>query len=1000
MQSPVRCLQSAIYANVVLFTNVVLLASASCSAAADVTNPTPHWMWAQGQRAQGQRVVLQRRFDLAAAPKRAVVKAGAEFCRAELFANGESVARRDPYGPRIEVEVSRHLKQGTNTIGLICRAVDGPAAVTLKLLVGNEDGTHNIIASDDRWQAATISEMGKGWPPIDSTRWQPAVSWGTMAPQCWAIPRHSIAIGPLDDYTQWKRAIDAEQGTDPASMQVRPGFAIERIHSAGENEGSWISLAQDPQQRWVIGTEKHGLIRLTPPEDSVEAAVEMIEPKLTECRGLLFAHGSLYAMANGDKQLFRLRDTNGDGRFDDVASLGSFDGDAGHGRNQLTLGPGGRVHAICGDSVFEPKDAGALPSGVARPSRAESARSGFVMRMDADGKNKQVVVRGLRNPYGIAFNRHGDMFTYDADAEYDMGSPWYRPTRVIQLFPGGDYRWRRATGQWPPYFPDQADIPHPMLDIGKGSPTAVTFASGNHFPPPYRNALFVLDWAYGRILAVHLTPQGSSYAASAEVFLRGQPLNVTDAEFGSDGAMYFVTGGRATQSALYRVRYVGAEKTAPAGTEQQRARSAHAAKARRVRRELVSLIGHKQEEAAVGRAWPHLSSADPWIRYTARTVIETIPAHVWHDRAMAEQDVDALLAACMALVRVGPEETLPAVVQRVVERNLRSNSEKRRREAAFILARCLDSQRLPEKLEATILAAARCWYPADSPALNRLLARLLSRRPDQEFVSTTMELLQRAQRQSDRLLYLFVLRHAALGWTPPLRKAYFRELRATEDYLGGEGMPQFRKLIRSEALAAVPEKDRVQYEKRLASSPPSWQRNRPPEKRQFVQKWKVEDFRGALTGLSDKQRIERGRELFLAARCIDCHRFEGRGGVSGPDLSSAARRFSPRDMLVSILEPSRVVSEKYRNDTFQLTDGRVITGRIVPGDYRKPTLTVMPKLMEPEKVVTFPKQAVAARRPSTVSPMPEGLVDVLRREEVLDLLAYLRGPSRGVEASQ
>ena len=98
--------------------------------------------------------------------------------------------------------------------------------------------------------------------------------------------------------------------------------------------------------------------------------------------------------------------------------------------------------------------------------------------------------------------------------------------------------------------------------LRRGSPTAVEFATGNNFPAAYREALFVLDWSYGRILAVHWQPSGASYVGATEVFLQGSPLNVTDVEFGRDGAMYFVTGGRKTQSGLYRVRYTREKKAA------------------------------------------------------------------------------------------------------------------------------------------------------------------------------------------------------------------------------------------------------------------------------------------------------------------------------------------------------------------------------------------------------------------------------------------------------
>src|SRR5262245_10851268 len=157
---------------------------------------------------------------------------------------------------------------------------------------------------------------------------------------------------------------------------------------------------------------------------------------------------------------------------------------------------------------------------------------------------------GLRNPMDVAFNADGEMFTYEADMERDIGAPWYRPTRVLHLVPGGDYGWRRGIGNLPPYSPDTLPA---AVDIGVGSPTGIEFGTASRFPEPYRQALFIGDWAYGRILAVQLRPRGASYGGSFTEFLAGRPLNVTDLTFGPDGALYFVTGGRGTKSGLYRV---------------------------------------------------------------------------------------------------------------------------------------------------------------------------------------------------------------------------------------------------------------------------------------------------------------------------------------------------------------------------------------------------------------------------------------------------------------
>src|ERR1043165_6855029 len=99
-----------------------------------------------------------------------------------------------------------------------------------------------------------------------------------------------------------------------------------------------------------------------------------------------------------------------------------------------------------------------------------------------------------------------------------------------------------------------------------------------------------MDWSYGRILAGHMTPQGASYTGTFETLVRGKPLNVTDFEFGPDGAMYFLTGGRGTQSGLYRVSYVGGagSTAAQTSTEEERA----AAKARDLRHQLEAFHGH------------------------------------------------------------------------------------------------------------------------------------------------------------------------------------------------------------------------------------------------------------------------------------------------------------------------------------------------------------------------------------------------------------------------
>ena len=113
---------------------------------------------------------------------------------------------------------------------------------------------------------------------------------------------------------------------------------------------------------------------------------------------------------------------------------------------------------------------------------------------------------GLRNTYDIDFNKDGELFGFDSDMEWDWGSPWYRPTRAYHIVSGGDQGFREGSAKWPEYYPDSLPA---VVNIGIGSPTGVVFGTGAKFPMKYQKAFYMLDWTYGRVIAVHLTPNGA-----------------------------------------------------------------------------------------------------------------------------------------------------------------------------------------------------------------------------------------------------------------------------------------------------------------------------------------------------------------------------------------------------------------------------------------------------------------------------------------------------------
>lgn len=135
-------------------------------------------------------------------------------------------------------------------------------------------------------------------------------------------------------------------------------------------------------------------------------------------------------------------------------------------------------------------------------------------------------------------------------------------------------------------------------------------------------------------------------------------------------------------------------------------------------------------------------------------------------------------------------------------------------------------------------------------------------------------------------------------------------------------------------------------------------------------------------------RAAEGRPLY-EKQCATCHRFGGIGRDVGPDLTTITSRFKKADILEAILWPSKVISDQYQAEMFELTDGKVVTGVLV----RETAAAVLVRTGEqPERPVAVPKAQIAVRAPSTVSLMPEGLLTGLSHEQIADLLAFMQAP--------
>ena len=164
--------------------------------------------------------------------------------------------------------------------------------------------------------------------------------------------------------------------------------------------------------------------------------------------------------------------------------------------------------------------------------------------------------------------------------------------------------------------------------------------------------------------------------------------------------------------------------------------------------------------------------------------------------------------------------------------------------------------------------------------------------------------------------------------------------------------------------------------------------------RKFVQNWKPADFTADLEFKPSAKTITSGKQAFTVALCNRCHRFQGSGYAVGPDLTGVANRLGRNDLLRAILLPSESIAQNYRSDVLELTDGRNLTGQIVPTlDYRASYLLLAENPLNPDQAVKIPKVEVLKRKRSDLSIMPPGLLNNLSKQEVLDLLSYLEGKS-------
>jgi len=135
--------------------------------------------------------------------------------------------------------------------------------------------------------------------------------------------------------------------------------------------------------------------------------------------------------------------------------------------------------------------------------------------------------------------------------------------------------------------------------------------------------------------------------------------------------------------------------------------------------------------------------------------------------------------------------------------------------------------------------------------------------------------------------------------------------------------------------------------------------------------------------------LESGERVFMRARCAECHVFGTIGKGGGPDLTSAAGRFTRRDMLEAIMYPSKVVSDQYVALDIEMKDGSFFSG--MPVSETDSMLTIMTPSGERKDLK---KSDIDRRDPSQISVMPEGLVETMNFGQLVELIHFLESGNK------
>jgi putative membrane-bound dehydrogenase-like protein len=851
-------------------------------------------------------------------------------------------------------------------------------------------------------------------------------------------PGGNAPISPVDDRTIGD------------VVKAPPGFKVS-LFAAPPRVGYPVALSVAPDGAVYVAVDEQGSLGRTPGGGRVVRCVDEdgdgkadrvnVFAKMEHPRGVVAQDGNVWVLHPPLLSVFR--DEDGDGTSDRQEILVSglttslIDERGGdHTTNGIRMGLDGWIYIAVGDYGFH--------RAKGKDGTTLSQRGGGILRVRPDGTELEVFAIGLRNPFAIAIDPYMNLFTRDNTND---GAGW--DVRVSHLVQTGDYGYTQRFANYPD------EIMPPLGAFGQGGGTGALALQDDCWPEAYRGALLTGDWGRSEVYRHVLKPAGASFRADSSVFLsipRPTGMDIgSDGRLyvaswrGGEAAVYIgpqvgflacvappgwtATGrldpkraglpelidGLCGPNAALRFdcqREILGRGRAPEISRALKELATDASKPLPAR--IAALLALKQLDGAESHATLRKLAADTALREFALKALADRKSQLagvdssLFVAALADPSPRVKAQAVIALGRLRDTTVAPSLVpltsrpegspmpttrpvnaQPDPDRTL-PHLAMRALGALRAVDACLDAIDGPHRAGA--LRALGSMH--DPKAVEGLVKRLGTARSPEVRRGLLATLVRLYHREADYEGSWWGIRPDTTGpyfdpkeWEasarigPVLKAAILDGDADTASFLRSELARQRVRLVGLPADSGTegPKEEEIRV---LIAKP-------DPKNADQIGNMSYEA--ASRRALQAKGDAERGKVLFAAQSCRACHTDADGQTPKGPHLVDIGKRYSPAELVESILKPSAKIAQGYEAYGFATADGRVLTGFVVSEGGS------IVQIREASGALRELKRSdIEERRRQELSAMPEGIAGTLTPEQLADLVAFLRS----LDASQ